>query len=64
MNGTRRAITAGAAALAIGGAIAFAYSERHGNSATKECRQLREAQLSCTNGVEHACRALQERQPK
>jgi hypothetical protein len=47
----------------VGAATALAFSASHGYSATAECRDLKEAQLSCTSGVEASCRTLQERKP-
>lgn len=51
------------AGLAVSG-LALAFSAGHGYSATAECRELKEAQVSCITGVEEACRRLQERKPK
>ncbi|HZY03477.1 MAG TPA: hypothetical protein VFF02_08240 [Anaeromyxobacteraceae bacterium] len=39
----------------------FVLSAAHGYSATSKCRALQGGQLSCTNGVEEACRTLRQR---
>ena len=49
---------------AMGAALALGFSGRYGESATEECRKVKEWQVSCTSGVEEACRSLQERKPK
>ena len=46
---------------AVGAAVVLGFSGRYGESATEECRKLKDAQLSCTSGVEEACRTLKER---
>lgn len=47
--------------LELGAATVLAFSAGYGYSNTAECRALKEAQLSCTSGVEEACRTLQGR---
>lgn len=54
----------GFGAVTIVAAAPFAVSTAYGYRTTAECRHLKEAQLSCTSGVEEACRTLQERKPK
>ena len=44
----------------LGGAYPT-YSAVYGYSATAECRELKEAQLSCVSGVEAACQTLTTR---
>jgi hypothetical protein len=50
----------------MGAAVALGFSAAYGYSAMGECRgrQDMQLQLSCTSGVEEACRTLQERKPK
>jgi hypothetical protein len=50
--------------LELGAATVLAFSAGHGYSATAECRDLKEAQLSCTSGVEASCLGLRERKPR
>ena len=58
-----RVMVVGGGVLALCTGAVFAFSAGHGYSVTAECRSLKQAQLSCTSGVEEACRSLQERKP-
>ncbi len=46
---------------AMGAAVALGFSAGYGESATEECRRLKQTQVSCTSGAEQVCRNLQER---
>jgi hypothetical protein len=48
----------------MGAAVALGFSGGYGESATEECRQPKQTRVSCTSGVEEACRTLQERKQK
>ena len=52
---TATGVLAAAAAEPVGFSAAYGYDK------TSDCRHLKETQLSCTSGVEEACRALRER---
>lgn len=47
----------------VAGSVALGFSGAYGVSHTAECRALTETQLSCTSGVEQACRSLNEGKP-
>lgn len=61
-----KATTIAAGVAAMGAAVALGFSADYGYSAIQECRSRQDVQLqlSCTSGVEEACRTLQERKPK
>jgi hypothetical protein len=50
--------------LELGAATVLAFSAGHGYSTTAECRDLKQAQLSCSAGVEASCLRLREWRPR
>ncbi len=59
-------IGAGVAVIGAGlvaTAVPLGFSAAYGYEKTSDCQRLKEAQVSCTSGVEESCRTLQERRP-